>query len=188
MYQSTIFGTSVRPLAPPKAVPRQSARSPAETVELNLLPSTRTPMMQLCPQPLWQHSRVLPHHIDVTNALEAVVDTATVIWIRGSTTSVDLAGIHKSVMPNWVASSFLSALRSTPIMRRADQLGTLNHVEANATQTEDGDGGTGLDLHREGDGTDAGGHPSRCSRSCRRARPLALCYGDLGQHGVIGKS
>ena len=57
MYQSTMRGTSVRPLAPPKAVPRQTlpVTSWKGRVEISW-PAPATPMMVLSPQPLWQHS------------------------------------------------------------------------------------------------------------------------------------
>src|ERR1019366_329500 len=50
MYQSTIFGTSVRPRAPPKAEPFQTrpVTSPS--------PDPPTPMTTLTPHPRWQHS------------------------------------------------------------------------------------------------------------------------------------
>ena len=69
MYQSTIFGTSVRPRAPPKALPRQTrpVTSWNGRVEISC-PAAATPMMTEVPQPLWQHSSawritlVLPMH------------------------------------------------------------------------------------------------------------------------------
>ena len=69
MYQSTIFGTSVRPRAPPKAVPFQTrpVTSWNGRVEISW-PAPATPMMIDTPQPLWQHSSawritlVLPMH------------------------------------------------------------------------------------------------------------------------------
>ena len=57
IYQSTIFGTSVRPLAPPNAVPfhTRPVTSWNGRVEISL-PASATPMMMLSPQPRWQHS------------------------------------------------------------------------------------------------------------------------------------
>ena len=57
MYQSTIFGTSVRPFAPPNAVPRHTR--PVTSWNGRVLiscPLPATPMMMLSPHPLWQHS------------------------------------------------------------------------------------------------------------------------------------
>ena len=69
MYQSTIFGTSVRPRAPPKAEPFHSrpVTSWKGRVEISA-PASATPMMMLWPQPLCVHSSawritwVLPMH------------------------------------------------------------------------------------------------------------------------------
>ena len=57
MYQSTILGTSVRPLAPPKADPLHDlpVTSWKGRVEISS-PEPATPMMTDCPQPLWAHS------------------------------------------------------------------------------------------------------------------------------------
>ena len=57
MYQSTILGTSVRPRAPPKAVPFHTR--PVTSWKGRVLiscPAPATPMMMLSPQPRWQHS------------------------------------------------------------------------------------------------------------------------------------
>ena len=57
MYQSTNFGTSVRPLAPPKAVPFQTrpVTSWKGRVEISA-PAGATPMMTDTPQPRCEHS------------------------------------------------------------------------------------------------------------------------------------
>src|SRR5258706_388519 len=57
MYQSTIRGTSVRPRAPPKAVPFQTR--PVTSWKGRVLiswPDPATPMITETPQPRWQHS------------------------------------------------------------------------------------------------------------------------------------
>ena len=57
MYQSTIFGTSRRPLAPPNAVPFHTR--PVTSWNGRVLiswPAPATPMITDTPQPLWQHS------------------------------------------------------------------------------------------------------------------------------------
>ena len=58
MYQSTICGTSVRPRAPPKAVPFQvrPVTSWKGRVAISA-PAGATPMMTDTPQPRWAHSR-----------------------------------------------------------------------------------------------------------------------------------
>src|SRR4029077_12570242 len=57
MYQSTILGTSLRPRAPPKAVPFHTR--PVTSWKGRVLiswPAPATPMMTETPQPRWQHS------------------------------------------------------------------------------------------------------------------------------------
>ncbi len=57
MYQSTILGTSVRPRAPPKAVPFHTRPVTSWNGRVAISsPAPATPMMTLVPQPLWQHS------------------------------------------------------------------------------------------------------------------------------------
>jgi len=60
MYQSTILGTSVRPFAPPNAVPRQlrPVTSWKGRVAISF-PASATPMIMLVPQPRWQHSNAV---------------------------------------------------------------------------------------------------------------------------------
>jgi hypothetical protein len=57
MYQSTIFGTSVLPRAPPNAEPFQTlpVTSWNGRVEISC-PEPATPMITETPQPRWQHS------------------------------------------------------------------------------------------------------------------------------------
>src|SRR3978361_734890 len=84
IYQSTILGTSVRPRAPPKAVPFQTR--PVTSWKGRVLiscPAPATPMITETPQPRGPHSparcarlRPLPHHLAAADALEAVVGAA----------------------------------------------------------------------------------------------------------------
>ncbi len=58
IYQSTILGTSVRPRAPPNAEPFHTR--PVTNWKGRVLisaPASATPIIMLCPQPLWQHSK-----------------------------------------------------------------------------------------------------------------------------------
>ena len=53
MYQSTMRGTSVRPRAPPKAVPRYTRPVTSWNGRVAIsAPAGATPMMTLSPQPL----------------------------------------------------------------------------------------------------------------------------------------
>ena len=57
MYQSTIFGTSLRPRAPPTAEPFQTRPVTSWNGRVAIsYPAAATPMITLTPQPLWQHS------------------------------------------------------------------------------------------------------------------------------------
>src|SRR3984957_6518255 len=57
MYQSTIFGTSGRPRAPPKAVPFQTRPVTSWNGRVLIsLPAPATPTTTDTPQPRWQHS------------------------------------------------------------------------------------------------------------------------------------
>ena len=57
MYQSTIFGTSVRPRAPPNAVPFHTRPVTSWNGRVWIsCPAPATPMITDTPQPRWQHS------------------------------------------------------------------------------------------------------------------------------------
>jgi hypothetical protein len=77
MYQSTIFGTSVRPRAPPKAVPRQlrPVTSWNGRVEISC-PAGATPMMIDSPQPLCAAFQRRAHDLGVADAFEGIVRAA----------------------------------------------------------------------------------------------------------------
>ena len=77
MYQSTIFGTSVRPRAPPNAVPFHTRPVTSWNGRVVIsCPAPATPMITLTPQPRWQHSSAWRISVDVADALEAVVGAA----------------------------------------------------------------------------------------------------------------
>ena len=77
MYQSTIRGTSVRPRAPPNAVPFHTRPVTSWNGRVAISwPAPATPMITLTPQPRWQHSSAWRISVDVADALEAVVGAA----------------------------------------------------------------------------------------------------------------
>ena len=77
MYQSTILGTSVRPLAPPNAVPRQLRPVTSWNGRVAIsLPASATPMMIEVPQPRWQAFERGAHHLGVAGGIEGVVGPA----------------------------------------------------------------------------------------------------------------
>ena len=77
MYQSTIFGTSVRPRAPPKAVPFQTRPVTSWNGRVAISwPEPATPMMiDFAPAAVAAFQR-LPHHVDIADAFEGEVGAA----------------------------------------------------------------------------------------------------------------
>src|SRR3981081_2282386 len=121
MYQSTIFGTSVRPRAPPNAVPFQTrpVTSWNGRVEISL-PASATPPPTEPPQPRWQASSawritvVLPVQSKVKSAPPSVSAT------RCAAMSPSIFfGLTKWVMPKRRPHSSLLSLRSTPMILSA---------------------------------------------------------------------
>src|SRR3974377_345959 len=80
MYQSTIFGTSVRPRAPPKAVPFQTRPVTSWNGRVAIsAPAGATPiMMDWAPAAMAGLER-LAHHRDVAGAVEGVVGAPDLI-------------------------------------------------------------------------------------------------------------
>ena len=80
MYQSTIFGTSVRPRAPPKAVPFQTRPVTSWNGRVAISwPAPATPMMiDYAPAAVAGFQR-LAHHGDVAGAVEGVVGAADLV-------------------------------------------------------------------------------------------------------------
>mmetsp|Transcript_16402 Transcript_16402/g.18241 ORF Transcript_16402/g.18241 Transcript_16402/m.18241 type:complete len:213 (+) Transcript_16402:3-641(+) len=121
IYFWTRPGSSVRPLVPPKAEPRQlrPVTSWKGRVEISF-PAPATPMITLVPQPLWQHSSAarmvwtLPMHSKVKSRPPSVISTST-SWIGRSWSF----GFTHSVAPICFAKSNLVGLMSTPMMREA---------------------------------------------------------------------
>jgi hypothetical protein len=103
MYQSTIFGTSVRPRAPPKAVPFQTrpVTSWNGRVAISLPASGDADDDALAPAAMAAFQR-LAHHLGVAGAVERVVRAAVgAMSTRWATRSVVTSfGLTKCVMPN----------------------------------------------------------------------------------------
>ena len=77
MYQSTIFGTSVRPRAPPKAVPFQTRPVTSWNGRVAIsCPAPRDADDDADAPALVAALERLAHHLDVADALEAVVGAA----------------------------------------------------------------------------------------------------------------
>ncbi|GIS02730.1 MAG: hypothetical protein CM15mP103_12810 [Gammaproteobacteria bacterium] len=86
----------------------------------------------------------LAHHIDVTNTLKAVVDTAAGHLNQVIYDVLDLFRVNK-IGHAELRSQFL-LLNHANNTTCTDQLGALNNIQANTTQTEYRDGGAGLDF------------------------------------------
>src|SRR5207248_5092360 len=121
MYQSTILGTSVRPRAPPNAVPFQTRPVTSWNGRVAIsLPASATPITTDTPQPRWQASSawritvVLPVQSKVKSAPPSV--SATRCWTMSPPT---LVGLTKCVMPKRRPQSSLESLRSTPMILSA---------------------------------------------------------------------
>src|SRR5712671_6332149 len=100
MYQSTIFGTSVRPRAPPNAVPFHTRPVTSWNGRVAIsFPASATPMMTETPQPRWQHSSAW--RITVVFPVQSKVKSAppSVSPTRCWTMSLTLVGLTKWVMP-----------------------------------------------------------------------------------------
>ncbi len=95
IYQSTIFGTSVRPRAPPKATAPVPSGHEMEGARPDLLTACRHAYDARAPS-LVAALQGLPHRGHVPYALEAVIDTTLGQGPQmGNKVSFDLARIHE---------------------------------------------------------------------------------------------
>jgi hypothetical protein len=80
MYQSTIFGTSVRPRAPPNAVPFQTRPVTSWNGRVAIsAPEGATPMMMDWPPAAMAGFERLTHDGDVAGAVEGIVGAADLV-------------------------------------------------------------------------------------------------------------
>ena len=161
MYQSTIFGTSVRPRAPPNAVPFHTRPVTSWNGRvLDLLPGAGDADDHRHAPAAMAALERLAHHVDVADALEAVVGAAAgeLDQVRRRGRPATSFGLTKCVRPNLRASASRAGLRSTPTIMLAPTMPrALHDVEADAAQAEHDDVGAGLDLRRVDHRADAGG-------------------------------
>ena len=124
IYISTILGTSVRPRAPPNAVPRQTrpVTSWNGLVEISL-PAPATPIITLSPQPFVAALKCSAHDVNVTDALERIVCTATGQFNQVIDKLVAmLCGVDKICHAELPADSLLAVVQiDTDNLLRADQ-------------------------------------------------------------------
>ena len=144
MYQSTIFGTSVRPRAPPNAVPFHTR--PVTSWNGRVLiscPAPATPMITDTPQPRWQHSSAWRISVDVADALEAVVGAAAgeLDQVRDQV-AVDLLRIDEVRHAELARQRLARGIEvDADDHVGADHARALHHVEADAAQAEHDDVG-----------------------------------------------
>src|SRR6056297_1299965 len=131
----------------------------------------------------------LTHDLHIADTFEAVVDSAA-----GHGNKV----LHHVVHIAWVDEVCHAELTTQGFLRRihvdADNTGgthhacTLHHIQANATQPENGNRCTDLDTHGERDGSDARGDAAADVADLVEGGILThLCQGNLGKNRVIGK-
>lgn len=143
MYQSTILGTSVRPRAPPKALPFQTrpVTSWNGRVEISL-PASATPMMMDSPYPGWQHSSALAHDIDVSGGAERIVRSPVRQILNGLHDLVisHFVGIDEVGHPFPAGHFDLGRVQIDPNdLIGAHHSRALNDVEADSAEAEDDD-------------------------------------------------
>ena len=189
MYQSTIFGTSVRPRAPPNAVPFQTRPGDQlERTRLDLLARARDADDHRHAPAAMAALERLAHQLDVADALEAVVGAAV-----GQRDQVLHQIAADFLRIDEVGHAELLGERAAPRIEvdaddavRADQLRALHDVQADAAQAEHDDVRARLDLRRVDDRADAGRDAAADVADLVERRVLAdLRERDLRQHRVI---
>ena len=140
MYQSTIFGTSVRPRAPPKAVPRQTR--PVTSWNGRVLiswPAPATPMMIDWPQPLWQASSAIAHDLHIADAFEGVVGAAAGQFDEmGDEIALDVVRIDEMRHAEALAPGLAVVVEiDADDHVGADKPQALDDIEADAAEPED---------------------------------------------------
>src|ERR1700694_4698730 len=139
MYQSTIFGTSVRPRAPPNAVPFQTrpVTSWNGRVEISF-PASATPMMTDPPHPAWQSLQRLAHHGSIPGTVEGIIGAA--LGKRNQMLddiTIDLRRIDEMRHAKAAAPFLLGIIEVNPNdFVGADHSRALNDVEPDAAEPE----------------------------------------------------
>ena len=192
MYQSTIFGTSVRPRAPPKAVPFQTrpVTSWKGRVEISC-PAAATPMMiDFAPAAMAAFER-LAHRRRQADALEGEIGAPAgqVDDRLDHLVAADLVGVDVVGHAELVGHLGLGRIEvDADDLVGARHPGALDDVETDATEPEHRDIGAGPDLRGVDHGADAGGDAAADIADLVEGRVLAhLGERDLRQHGEIGE-
>src|SRR5690349_4213390 len=180
MYQSTIFGTSVRPRAPPNAVPFQTC--------LDFLPGAGDADDRRDAPAAMAALERLAHHVDVADALERVIGAATgeLDEIRHDVLA-DILRIDEVRQAELARKRFARGVQVDANDHvRADHPRVLHDVEADAAETEHDDVRARLDLRGVHDGADARRDAAADVADLVEGRVAAdLRDGDLRQHRVL---
>jgi hypothetical protein len=140
MYQSTIFGTSVRPRAPPKAVPRQvrPVTSWNGRVEISA-PAGATPMMIDSAPALVRAFQRRAHHLHVAGGVEGIIRAALgQVHQIGHQIALDLGRVDEIGHPELLGHGASCRVQvDADDLVGADQPQPLDDVEPDAAQPED---------------------------------------------------
>src|SRR5215831_3476444 len=195
MYQSTIFGTSVRPRAPPKAVPFHTRPVTSWNGRVAIsAPAGATPMMMDWPQPRWQASSAWRITVTFAGAVEGVVGAADLVGAAlGHVDEVrdqiaaDLFRIDEVRHAEALAPLLLAVVD----VDADDHVGAgkpqpLDDVEADAAEPEHDALRAGFHLGGIENGADAGGDAAADVTDLVERSVLAnLGDRDLGQHREV---
>ena len=190
MYQSTIFGTSVRPRAPPNAVPFQTRPVTSWNGRVAISwPAPATPMMTLtAPAAVAALERLAHQRRRCRRTRSCSRRRRSVSSTRCATRSPSTSfGLTKCVMPNFARQRLARRVD----VDADDHVGAgharaLHDVEADAAEPEHDDVGARLDLRGVDHRADAGGDAAADVADLVERRVLAdLRERDLRQHGVV---
>ena len=189
MYQSTIFGTSVRPRAPPNAVPFQTRPVTSWNGRVAIsLPDSATPIDRHAPAAMAGFER-LAHHGGIAGAVERVVRAAFGEPDQMLDDVADLGRVDEMGHAETAAPIFLRIVDvDADDLVGADHLRALDDVEPDAAETEHDDVGARRHLGGVDHGADARRHAAADVAALVERRVLAdLGDRDLRQHGKVRK-
>ena len=157
MYQSTIFGTSVRPRAAERRALPLAPGDELERTRRDLLPGPRDADDDGDTPAAVAALEGLAHELRVADALERVIGAALreIDEVRDEV-ALDLLRVHEVRHAELPAEGLARRVDvDTDDHVRADHPRALDDVEADAAEAEDDDVGARLHLRRVDDGADA---------------------------------
>ena len=185
MYQSTIFGTSVRPRAPPKAVPPGAPGNQLEWACADFLTSTGDADDDGFTPAAVAALEGLAHQIDIAHALEAIVGAAI-----GATDQIGhQITLHFFGIDEVRHAEFFSQRTATWVEVHADDLvgadraGTLDNIQTDAPQAEYDNIGARFNFGGVDDGANTG-----CDATADVAHLVKGCIGADLRDGNFGST